>query len=230
MRPRLGGNELHIHSHGAAELADAALNHIPHAELLAKASCVGGLPLVGRSQPARDHQQSRRARKVGGQIVGDRISEIAPASIAAQIVERQHDEREPRRTGSVDGFWRGRSKPQAVIVGWSYNWLRDHRDEAIPPAGHGLDAASAGSSGIEDPTKRRDLYREVAFLDHRPRPDGTHDLILRHQIAWSFGEHPEHCERTGAEADRLVTTIFGASAQERVAAVETERPEEQDVG
>jgi hypothetical protein len=38
-------------------------------------------------------------RKVGRQIVGDSVGEIVLLLVAAQVLERQHDDRKPRRVG-----------------------------------------------------------------------------------------------------------------------------------
>ena len=56
-------------------------------------------------------------------------------------------------------------------------------DKAIAPSGHRLDAAALFTVLIEDAAQRRNLNRQVAFPDHRPRPDGFHNRVLRYQLS-----------------------------------------------
>jgi hypothetical protein len=68
------------------------------------------------------------------------------------------------------------------------------RDEAVPPSGCSLDAACSRPAIVEHAAERRYLHREIGFLDHRVRPDGGHEFVLRHEIAVSFDQNTEHVE------------------------------------
>ena len=60
-----------------------------------------------------------------------------------------------------------------------------------------LNAASLGTTLIENPAERRDLDGQVGVLDHRPPPDGRHDLFFGHQFARSLDEHAQNIEPPG---------------------------------
>jgi hypothetical protein len=81
---------------------------------------------------------------------------------------------------------------------------------------------------IEDVPKRRDLNDQVIILDYRPRPDGNHDLVLRDQIPLPLDQHAEHVERARADRHRHENTTF--TPPEQAAPVETETPEQENVG
>ena len=44
-----------------------------------------------------DHHALRNVREVGGEVVGDAVGEILLILVATQILERKHDDGEPRR-------------------------------------------------------------------------------------------------------------------------------------
>jgi len=67
--------------------------------------------------------------------------------------------------------------------------------KAVAASGHRLDAAASCSPLVENPAKRRDMNRQIVVFDHRFRPDGVHDLVLRDQIALMCHEGIEHRER-----------------------------------
>jgi hypothetical protein len=104
------------------------------------------------------------------------------------------------------------------------------RDKPVAAPGHGLDATRALRSGIEDAAQRRDLDREIAFLNHRSRPDDTHDLVLRYEIARAVDQGAQHGKGAGADADRQVLRLIVASGEDAASAVEAERAEQVDVG
>ena len=67
-------------------------------------------------------------------------------------------------------------------------------DKAVTAPDYRLDAASLGVPLVEDATKRGDLDGQVVVLDHRSRPHGSHDLVLRDEIAIALDKHAEHVE------------------------------------
>ncbi len=65
--------------------------------------------------------------------------------------------------------------------------FRNHRpDESIAAAGHGLDPTIATGELAQHPAQRRNLNREVAFLDYLSRPRGFEQRVLRNQLAGLF--------------------------------------------
>src|SRR5260370_31256424 len=69
---------------------------------------------------------------------------------------------------------------------------RYSRDETVTAPGDRLDAARLWLPVVEDATKRGDLDGQVVVLDHRSRPDGSHDLLLRDEITVALDKHTEH--------------------------------------
>ena len=76
----------------------AAFEHIPHAEFPPDLLHVDRLALVGESGIAGDDEAVEQMRQIGRQIIGDAVGEIVLLLVAAQVLERQHDDREPRRS------------------------------------------------------------------------------------------------------------------------------------
>jgi hypothetical protein len=101
MRAGLGRNELGVDLHLLAKAAHASFEHIAHAKLAADLFGVDRLALVGERRPARDDEAVLQVRKVGGQIVGDPVGEIVLLLVAGEVLERQHDDREPWRVGEL---------------------------------------------------------------------------------------------------------------------------------
>ena len=101
MRPGLGRDELGVDLHFFAQAAHAAFEQIAHAELLADLLRVDRLALVGEGRAAGDDEAVWQMREVGGQVVGDPVGEIVLLLVAGKILERQHDDRKPRRVGEL---------------------------------------------------------------------------------------------------------------------------------
>ena len=101
MRAGLGRDELGVDLHFLAEAAHAAFEQIAHAELPPDLLRVDRLALVGEGRAAGDDEAVLQMREVGGQIVGDPVGEIVLLLVAGEILERQHDDRKPRRVGEL---------------------------------------------------------------------------------------------------------------------------------
>src|SRR3984893_2154384 len=99
-------------------------------------------------------------------------------------------------------------------------------DKAIAATGHRLDAAALFSVLIEDAAQRRNLDRQVAFLDHRSGPHGFHDRVFRDQLPWPLDQQAEQVERTCADRDWRGDTRLVKSEQIAAAEIETEAFEE----
>ena len=97
----LAADQLPGDPHPRAGLADAALQHEAHAELLAHLLHVDGLALVRERGVAGDDEQPRDLREVGDDVLGDAVAEVFLLGVAAHVVERQHDDRRSRRRGAV---------------------------------------------------------------------------------------------------------------------------------
>jgi len=76
-----------------------------------------------------------------------------------------------------------------------------YRGKTVTAPGDSLDTTAIRPTPIEDAAKRCDLDGEVVVLDHGPRPDRSHDLVLRDEIAVSLDENTKHVERARADRD-----------------------------
>ena len=125
----LGRDELRVDLDRLAEAAHAAFQKIAHAELAADFLGVDRLALVGEGGVAGDDEGVGQLREVGRQIVGDSVGEILLLRIAAEVLERQHDDRKPRRGLELvlgdRGAEQTRREPRMPGVGAG----RDKRDD-----------------------------------------------------------------------------------------------------
>jgi len=76
-----------------AALADAAFEHVAHAQFAADLLQVDRFALVGEARIAGDHEQPRKARNCGGDILDDAVGEILLLRVAAEILKRQDRQR-----------------------------------------------------------------------------------------------------------------------------------------
>ena len=70
------------------------------------------------------------------------------------------------------------------------------------------DSQRSKLSMIENPAERRDLDGQIVVLDHGARPDGSHDLVFRDEIAVARDEHAQHVERARADRHWNENTMF----------------------
>ena len=112
----LGVDELDIDAHPGAGALNAALEDIANVQLAPDLLQIDALALVGESRVAPDHEGAGDARQIGGQALGDAIDEIVLLRVAADIGERQDDDREARRLLLVrrGGGRRGRAPSEPV--------------------------------------------------------------------------------------------------------------------
>ena len=103
-------------------------------------------------------------------------------------------------------------------------------DKPITARGDGLNAAPFRSSLIENPAERGDLDGQVGVLDHRPPPDGRHDLFFRDQFARPLDEHAQNIERAGADRQRNKNTVLVAPGQTLTVPIEAKFVEQENVG
>jgi len=93
MRTALGINELRINANSRAHRLNAALKSISDAELAADLTDVERLIFVSPGGTARDYEDTRKARKVRRQCLGDAINQSLVRHAAADVEERQNDQR-----------------------------------------------------------------------------------------------------------------------------------------
>ena len=82
--------ELRGDAHAVAALADAAFEHVAHAELVGDLLQVNGLALVDERGVARDHEEPAQLRQRGDDVLADAVGEILLLRIAAHVGEGQH--------------------------------------------------------------------------------------------------------------------------------------------
>jgi hypothetical protein len=90
-----------------------------------------------------------------------------------------------------------------------------------------LDAASPGSSVVEGATERQDLDRQVTVRDYNTRPDGSHDLVFRNEVAMPLDEHAEYVERARPDRHRNKSALLVGPKQTAAPPIET-KPLEQE--
>src|SRR5258708_18789782 len=98
MRAGLRVDELGVDPDAARAALYAALHHIAHAEFAADLPGIARLVAIGEGGIARDHAGPGQPREVRRKALGDAVDEIILRLVAAEIGERQHDDR-PTRCG-----------------------------------------------------------------------------------------------------------------------------------
>jgi hypothetical protein len=93
-----------------------------------------------------------------------------------------------------------------------------------------LNAAAFGPPFIQNAAECRDLDGQVGILDHRPAPDGGHDLFFCDQITRPFNQHAENIEGAQADRDRNKNAAFIAPGQPLAPPIEAEVLEQENVG
>jgi hypothetical protein len=83
---------------------------------------------------------------------------------------------------------------------------------------------------VENPAERRDLNSQVGVLNHRPPPDGRHDLFFGDEFARPLDKHAENIEGSQADCYRNENAAFIASRQTLASPVETKFLEQENVG
>ena len=113
-----GVDELHVDAHAVSAALNAALEHIADVQLAADLLQIDGLALVGEGGVAPDHERAANPRKIGRQALRDAVDEILLLRVAADIGERQDDDREARRplTFRCGGGGRGRGARAPILT------------------------------------------------------------------------------------------------------------------
>ena len=92
-------DELSGNAHAVRRLADAAFQHVAHAQFAADLLHIDRPALVGEARIARDDEQPADARQGRDDVLDDAVGEIVLLGVAAQIHERQDGDRGPVRKG-----------------------------------------------------------------------------------------------------------------------------------
>jgi len=98
MRVRFGLDELGIHADDVTRSPYASLQHIAHAQLATDLAGDDRLVPVGERSISGDHNHVRDPRQIGRQILGDPVCKVLLLGVVAEIGERQHDNRQARRS------------------------------------------------------------------------------------------------------------------------------------
>jgi len=89
MRAAFGIDQLHVDLYLVAEAPHAAFQDITDPKVLADLLHIDRFPFEAEGGAAGDHEAVGDAREVGGQILGDGVSEIFLLRIVGQIGKRQ---------------------------------------------------------------------------------------------------------------------------------------------
>jgi hypothetical protein len=84
------GDQLHGDTQPVARFADAALEHVNHAEAGPHLTHIGQSALEMKAGGARSHLQPLHLGEVGDQLLRDPIAEILLISLRAEVDEGQH--------------------------------------------------------------------------------------------------------------------------------------------
>src|ERR1700733_5184020 len=87
-------NKLRVDAHPVLVALYRAFEDITHPQFLTDLLGVDVLAFEGEGSVARDHEAVADARQIGGEVLGDAISEIILAWIAREVPERQHHDGE----------------------------------------------------------------------------------------------------------------------------------------
>jgi len=87
--PARGLDQLAGDADAAGGAADAAFEHIAHAELAADLADIGGFPFVGKARIARDDKQPFDARQARDDVLDHAVDKIILLRVAAHIGKRQ---------------------------------------------------------------------------------------------------------------------------------------------
>ncbi len=109
-----GVDELDVDAHAVSAALNAALEDIADVQLAPDLLQIDGFALVGESRVAPDHERASNARKIGRQALRDPVDEMLLLRVAADIGERQDDDREARR----GGFFGRRGRRGLRLAGW----------------------------------------------------------------------------------------------------------------
>ena len=89
-------DELCGYAHAASELADAAFEHIAHAQFLADAGNIDGAALIGENRVAGDDERVADPRNLGDQVFGDAVGEEFLLGVIAHVEKGQDGNRQSR--------------------------------------------------------------------------------------------------------------------------------------
>jgi hypothetical protein len=93
-----------------------------------------------------------------------------------------------------------------------------------------LDTAPFRAASVENAAECGDLDRQIGILDHRPPPDGRHDLFFCDEFARPLDQHAQNIEGAGAYGYGDEDTAFIASAKTIALSVEAKLLELENVG
>ena len=97
-----GVDKLDIDAEAVPAALNAAFEDIADVQFAADLLQIDGLALVGEGGVAPDHDRASYPRKIGRQALRDPVDEMLLLRIAADIGERQDDDRQARRGGFSD--------------------------------------------------------------------------------------------------------------------------------
>jgi len=90
-------NQLHVHPKAVVTTSYRTFEHIADDQLASQLFYISGFALEGECGIARDHERAMDARQVCGQALRHAINEIVMLGIAAEVSEREYDDRKARR-------------------------------------------------------------------------------------------------------------------------------------
>ena len=163
-------DQLHADAHPGAGLAEAALQHIAHAQIPTDLLRADRAALVGEAGTAGDDEEAAHPRQAVGEVVHQAVHKVVLPWVAGQVGKRQHGQRGLVRKGRGEGgncLTRLRRRRQFRCAGRSSCFVDRPRRQAqlVAPSGHGHHSLRAHQLA-----QRRDLHRQVVLFHHQAGP------------------------------------------------------------
>src|ERR1700687_1423381 len=94
MSAALGVDQLNVYPHPVAVALHASFERVADTQVPPDLLHVEGLALISKGGVARNDEAALQARQVGGEVFRETVREIVLRRVFAEVVERQHDDRQ----------------------------------------------------------------------------------------------------------------------------------------
>src|SRR5262245_57065725 len=199
MRAGVDIDQLSADAHERTGMLLAAFENVAYAELLPDLPDVEGLTLVGHCNATRDDKGIANPRQQGRQAIGDRIGKMVVRVTAAQIDERQYDEREAPAM-ELSG---GEAADMAASNGFVRRLIRSpNRDRGlkdVPSSWHGPDGGLIGI--LQGEPDVADAPCQGFVCHGHIRPDRFNNFALGDEPSGVLDEIAQDFEALGPQFD-----------------------------
>jgi hypothetical protein len=180
-----------------AGLAQAAFEHVAHAQLAAHLLHVDRAALVGEARVARDHEQPAHARQRRDDVLHHPVDEVVLGGIAAEVEERQDGNGRTVREGE---HRHGRLLRPRRIRSVA---CADLADEPVALARHRAHQALLLAAVADRRAHRVDVTGESGFRDDPPAPYRIDQVVLADDARPVPQQIRQHVEGLRPDRDRF---------------------------